>query len=254
MKKFTQNKISDFFSGSDSSNSETNLQKNTKSQQNLNSFFKTSGKIINKTKKIEKLEENIEKNTQDNSQKNIQSNSEKNELDFFSKKEKIVVFTDGSTINNGKKNAIGGMGIYFPDNNYPNLSEKYQGDIPTNQKCELIAILKSLQIIAKKTPNTNDFNITVFTDSEYSISCFTKYINNWINNGWKLVSGKPVKNRKLIENIHNFSKKFNFVQYIHVKAHKDPPIDKNSYQYKLWFGNDMADKLAVKGRNKKITV
>ena len=29
----------------------------------------------------------------------------------------IDIFTDGSTINNGKKNALGGIGVYIPNIN-----------------------------------------------------------------------------------------------------------------------------------------
>jgi hypothetical protein len=40
------------------------------------------------------------------------------------------------------------------------------------------------------------------------------------------------------------------VIYRHVSAHKTEPEDKESNEWKLWYGNDMADKLATDGAKK----
>ena len=39
------------------------------------------------------------------------------------------------------------------------------------------------------------------------------------------------------------------IQLIHIKSHQPEPVDKNSYEYKIWYGNDIADKLAVMASN-----
>ena len=39
----------------------------------------------------------------------------------------IDIFTDGSTINNGKKNALGGIGVYIPKYKYKCLSQNKSG-------------------------------------------------------------------------------------------------------------------------------
>ena len=35
------------------------------------------------------------------------------------------------------------------------------------------------------------------------------------------------------------------IKFIHVKAHTKEPINKDSQEYFIWYGNYMADKLAV---------
>ena len=59
-------------------------------------------------------------------------------------KKSICVYTDGSCRNNGKKNAIAGIGVYIE--NICKISEPIVGR-QTNQRAELFAILKALQII-----------------------------------------------------------------------------------------------------------
>ena len=54
------------------------------------------------------------------------------------------VYTDGSTFNNGKKNAIGGIGVYFPHKKLDNISEPFTDDLATNNKCELEACRQAL--------------------------------------------------------------------------------------------------------------
>ena len=38
----------------------------------------------------------------------------------------ITIYTDGSCINNGKKNAVGAIGIYYGENNLKNLGNLSQ--------------------------------------------------------------------------------------------------------------------------------
>ena len=53
---------------------------------------------------------------------------------------KITIFTDGACVNNGKRNAKGGVGIYYQDNYKPNVSISLKDSKPTNNKAELTAI------------------------------------------------------------------------------------------------------------------
>ena len=57
---------------------------------------------------------------------------------------------------------------------------------------------------------------------------------------------KPIANKELIIQLYNLYNKYNII-FIHVKAHKDQQIDKNSFEYKIWYGNKKADSLAVQG-------
>ena len=150
-------------------------------------------------------------------------------------KKTINIYTDGACINNGKKNAKAGIGIYIPD--IVNISERIIGH-QTNQRAELYAILKSLKFI-----KINDYNlINIYSDSQYSINCLTKWIYSWLNNNWLDKKKKPVKNKDIIEQIYNIIKNYNFIKFHHVYSHTNK-TDIHS------IGNDYADKLARESLN-----
>ncbi|CAN8103364.1 unnamed protein product [Discula destructiva] len=139
-----------------------------------------------------------------------------------------VVYTDGSTLSNGQDGAVSGVGVFFgesdprfvpgsgasPPNPPPsihththtlvnrehsaltvpprNISERLPGDVQTNQRAELTAILRALQTI----PPTQ--GVLIWSDSTYAIKCVTEWFIKWENNGWKTHKG-PVLNRDLVE-------------------------------------------------------
>ena len=142
----------------------------------------------------------------------------------------INIYTDGACINNGKKNAKAGIGIYISDDF--TISEKLTG-LPTNQRAELYAILKALLTI----DILNYKNINIYTDSMYSINCITKWVKGWKKNGWKDSKKKDVKNKDLIDNIDKIYSKYNHIHFNHVEAHTNK-TDIHS------ICNDKADKLA----------
>ena len=150
---------------------------------------------------------------------------------------KINIYVDGSCIFNGKKNAIGGYGIYFPHNPKLNISKKYTFDSPaTNQKCELYAMYKAIKICNKLT--YAEYNI--YTDSMYVINCLTKWIKAWENNNWLKKDNEAPLNLDLIKklwNVYNINK--NSIHLHFVKAHTNKK-DEHS------INNDIADQLAKK--------
>lgn len=142
----------------------------------------------------------------------------------------INVYTDGSCINNGKKNAKGGIGIYFPNKELKNISMSYpKHKICTNQKTELLAILIAIRYIKKHISNSN---IIIHTDSKYSINSITHWAKKWIKTEFK-----GIKNTQFIIPIYNYYLKGN-IKLLYVKAHTGLK-DSNYY----------ADKLATKGSN-----
>ena len=170
---------------------------------------------------------------------NIKKNSEKGNMKKFIKKvydkERDFVFTDGSCVNNGKKGSYGGYGVFFSKKDLRNLSKRFDSkEEVTNNKAELTAILECLKLLH---PGEKWY---VVSDSEYSINCVTKWYMSWRKNGWKTSKGQEVKNRELIEGILEKLDILN-VQFIHVNSHQEKPSDKSSMEYKLWYGNYMAD-------------
>lgn len=163
---------------------------------------------------------------------------------------KISVYTDGSCLNNGKKNSVGSIGVFFSDDDSDNCGQLIdnEGNKITNQTMELIACIRALQIIIEKISrdnlNVSSLMVYVYTDSSYVINCMTKWYNVWIKNDWKNSKGKDVENRELIEQLFLLKSKYITI-FKHVRSHESEPTNKNCQEYKSWYGNYMADKLAT---------
>ena len=151
---------------------------------------------------------------------------------FKSEQNILKVWTDGSSFCNGSKDKSkrkGGIGVFFSNDNPRNVSQPFtQGEI-TNQRTELYACIKALQIL-------EDCNqqIEINTDSEYTINCITKWYQGWISKKWKNAKKKTIKNQDLIKELYKLYKSKK-VKFKHVRGHKGI------------YGNEMADKLAVEG-------
>ena len=161
---------------------------------------------------------------------------------------KISVFTDGSCLNNGKKNSVGAIGIFFSDNDPDNVGQAIDNDGSkiTNQTMELLACIQAFKIIADKSVNRpNPINtVYVYTDSKYMINCMTKWYSGWEANGWLNAKNKPVENKDLIQLLYGLKSKYITI-FKHIHSHQDQPTNKTSDAYKIWYGNHMADKLAT---------
>lgn len=144
---------------------------------------------------------------------------------------KIEVYTDGGCLHNGKKNAQAGFGYYFPA--HPELShaERVPDSQPqTNNRGELLGILEAM----KKTAQSFEASkvcLHIYSDSEYSINCLTKWAPNWIAKNWKTTMGKDVANRDLIEECLSLFLQFESYTMTHVLAHTggDDERSKNNH-------------------------
>jgi len=169
------------------------------------------------------------------------------------------VYTDGSVLNNMRRNSkitFGGIGVYFGDDDPRNVSEPFFEfpitNIRTEIKAPTKAIEKFMEYKISKKDDTKE-KLVIYTDSEFLINAITKWIKVWKLNGWKTANKKDVKNKDLIYALDhklNLVKDFIDVEFRHVKAHRDIKTinpDKTSIEYKEWYGNMMADKLATDG-------
>jgi ribonuclease HI len=165
------------------------------------------------------------------------------------------IFTDGSTFNNGKYGAHGGIGIYFDKMKIPDISMPFLIEHPTNNKTELYAINKALESVIDayitKNISVKDKDYTIVSDSQYAIKSLTIWLPAWKAKDWKTSENKEVKNLCLIRQNDNLlftAKKLGLnVQFLHTRSHKIEPKDKRSLEYFLWNGNNIADKLAKNG-------
>ncbi|CAI6328627.1 unnamed protein product [Periconia digitata] len=107
----------------------------------------------------------------------------------------IDVYTDGAAKGNGQVGAVGGIGIWFGPNDSRNISAPLVGDRQTNQRAELTAIKRALEIVPI------DRYVRVYSDSNYAIRCVTEWYKRWVTNNWKSSKGKDVENKDLIKPI-----------------------------------------------------
>lgn len=149
-------------------------------------------------------------------------------------------FTDGSSKGNQFKNPTGGFGVYFPQNPELNISKKLEGKV-TNNIAELSAVYYGILKLIRKVKVTKP--IIIVSDSKYIIDSITKWAKGWEKNNWKKADGNSVQNEVLIKKIYYLVNNLN-IKFLHQRAHKSPPKDKNSSEYFFWEGNDKADKLA----------
>jgi ribonuclease HI len=146
------------------------------------------------------------------------------------------VFTDGACSKNGRTNAKAGFAAWFPENRELSSSHRMADEhVQTNQRAELSAI--HLAVSTLETAGFLDEDISIYTDSEYSINCLTKWLPGWISRGWKTSDGKDVLHQDLIKETTEKLAKFKGHRFIHVKAHTGGEDD-------LSRQNDIVDRMA----------
>lgn len=147
----------------------------------------------------------------------------------------LVIYTDGSTINNGKINARGGYGAFFSDPDILPISEPLKGCKITNNVGELKAIISSLMKVASDKRKK-----IILSDSQYSVLALTKRYKKYQKNGWVTNYGgkqKPVSNSELIKTALSLLTKQNAtIKHIYA-CHKNPKTVNE-------LGNWIADRLA----------
>ena len=159
-------------------------------------------------------------------------------LQYFTTKDiqefipELSVYTDGACVNNGKPNAIAGIGVYFGENNSRNVSSKITGK-QSNNTAEMKAILKACEILDEEIEAKK--KIMIYTDSVYSIRCCTTYGDKLAKVGW--TKKKTIPNVELVQQAYYFFQNNTNVKLTHVKAHTQEQ-DIHSV------GNDNADRLA----------
>lgn len=145
----------------------------------------------------------------------------------------VNIWTDGSCLNNGSRNAASGIGVYYGNNDERNYSSALKSERVTNNKAELTAILYALIM------DFNEHDISIHTDSLYSIKCITEYASKWQNNGWVTAKGTSVESSGTIKYILQLLKTREahklHTKFVHVKGHSTD------------VGNNAADLLARNG-------
>lgn len=152
----------------------------------------------------------------------------------------IVIYTDGSTLKNGAKDAKGGFGVVVCEGE-PNsdisayhvidcYQERAEGT--TNNRMEIEAILWAVKNYGTKPGDF--FGPIVYTDSLYCVNSFNTWMYGWKSRGWVRAKNQPVENLDLIKEYDRLvNQEGRTIELRHVKGHAGT----------LW--NELADGLAT---------
>ncbi|KAJ3413332.1 hypothetical protein HDV05_008182 [Chytridiales sp. JEL 0842] len=133
----------------------------------------------------------------------------------------VNVYTDGACSSNGQYGARAGIGIWFGPNDRRNISERLQGPTQTNNRAELTAVIRALEMVPP--------------DQEVRANIWMK---NWKRNGWLNSQNQEVVNKDLWTKLDyelNEKREKGTVKLVHVYGHNGDE------------GNEQADRLAVTG-------
>lgn len=158
-----------------------------------------------------------------------------------------IIYADGSSIIKNKERR-GGIGIYIESTGIK-ISKSYDEDNATNQRMELQACLVACRYYIDNLYNLYN-SLVIRTDSMYSINCITKWSECWEKNNWERIVGNkmfPVLHLDIIKELYDIYKRYD-IKFEHIRAHQKEPL-KNSKQWILWNGNNIADKLAKCHKN-----
>jgi ribonuclease HI len=99
----------------------------------------------------------------------------------------VIIYTDGACIGNP---GPGGWGAIILDGaGGRELSGGFQET--TNNRMEMRAAIEALEGLEQPR------RVEIYTDSGYVRDGITRWIQNWLRNGWRTADKKPVKNADL---------------------------------------------------------
>ena len=136
----------------------------------------------------------------------------------------VEIFTDGACRGNP---GPGGWGAILRYNKHEK-SIKGAEPLTTNNRMELTAVIKGLELLKKRC------KIEITTDSKYVQQGISTWIHDWKMRGWKTSSKKPVKNEDLWRRLDALATQHR-IEWVWVKGHAGHD------------GNERADELANRG-------
>lgn len=142
---------------------------------------------------------------------------------------KVIIYTDGSAAPNP------GPGGYAAVLMYDGVEKEVYGSNrqTTNNQMELTAAVSALDALKRPC------EVELHTDSAYMRNGITKWIHNWLKNGWKTAKGKPVENQDLWMRLYDLTQRHD-ITWKWVKGHSTNQM------------NERVDKLAKKARKEKL--
>ena len=140
---------------------------------------------------------------------------------------KILLYTDGASKGNPGSGGWGALTV-LPDGQVA----EYGAGSPqaTNNQMELTAVIEGIRSLAKVKGD-----LLILTDSSYVIQGIQKWVKRWQSNNWRTVSGQPVSNQALWQELVGLTerrKTMGLLEWQHVYGHVGIP------------GNEKVDSIA----------
>jgi ribonuclease HI len=112
----------------------------------------------------------------------------------------MLIYIDGSCLNNGTAEARAGYGIKWSPRTCNILSARLEGTGPeTSNRAELRAAVIAVSLRAWHGEGFH--TVVLACNSEYVVLGISERIQNWIQRGWRTAAGSPVENRDLWERL-----------------------------------------------------
>lgn len=142
-------------------------------------------------------------------------------------KPKVTIYTDGGCKPNPGPGGWAALLIYGKSR------KKLSGNDPqtTNNQMELTAAIEALE--ALKEP----CEVTLYTDSEYLKKGITRWMRQWVRNGWKTANKKPVKNQELWRRLYDATQRHE-IKWRWTEGHAGDEL------------NEFVDRLATEARER----
>ncbi|OGI88128.1 ribonuclease HI [Candidatus Nomurabacteria bacterium RIFCSPLOWO2_01_FULL_33_24] len=147
------------------------------------------------------------------------------------KKDKITIYTDGSSLGNP---GPGGWGVLIQLKDKKIIELGGREEKTTNNRMELMAVIKAFKYLNDSRLGNNGLKLIL--DSEYVKKGITEWIYGWVQNNWRTKNRKPVLNqdlwKELIIIVQEYEKK-NKIEWERIDSHTGVA------------GNERADQIAV---------
>ena len=167
----------------------------------------------------------------------------------------LWMFTDGGSSANGKANCKASYAYYITDGEtvveesgiVPEANIEGKQFKSSNNRGELMAILRGLQFIRDNSKQFKFNTIFVISDSQYSIGCITIWAENWFSNPTKYKLSEK-KNLDLItpaKEAYDSIRDDYRVMFTHVNSHTKAPLDTSSQGWFIWKCNDHVESIEV---------
>lgn len=142
-------------------------------------------------------------------------------------KPNVEIYTDGACSGNPGPGGWGAL-LIFGENRKEIFGHDQE---TTNNRMELQGAISALQALKKPC------RIDLYTDSTYVQKGITEWIHSWEKKNWRKSDNKPVKNADLWQKLQQEIQKHDIIWHW-VKGHAENE------------GNNIADSLAVRGKEK----